>query len=171
MSVKFIDNHCFYGYRVRRTAANKMYQEYFSLTDVKAAGKDGRVSETKKKLVLARATRRDNELIAIQKQYKKDTLIIRSFRDDGSVKGISVLYKKEKSGNISPVFQVGCGSLKTKKIVCSSFSINAHGERGAWAKAVDCFCHHKEIKSSSELYRKLLTTRPKLDQAKLQPAL
>ncbi len=31
MSVKLLDNKAFYGYRVRRTVAGKLYQEYFSL--------------------------------------------------------------------------------------------------------------------------------------------
>ena len=48
MSVKLLDNKAFYGYRVRRTVAGELYQEYFSL---KKDGKrlDGRAMKVVEK--------------------------------------------------------------------------------------------------------------------------
>ena len=157
MSVKLLDNQAFYGYRVRRTVDGTLYQEYFSLKD---NGK--RLVGAKKKAVEQKAQARDAELEKAQlkaKEAKKDD---RCFNPDGSVRGISYLLKTEKSGNLTPIFQVGIASELERKTVCTSFSLNAHGKDGAWEKAVDAYAHHKSINKNSKLYKRLKTAMPKV---------
>ena len=98
MSVKLIDNEAFYGYRVRRTVDGKLFQEYFSLK------KDGkRMKPAERKKVLATAETRDSVLDTQQKKAKVARKAERCFHDNGSVKGISFLKKKEKSVSINKV--------------------------------------------------------------------
>ena len=93
LSVKLIDNEAFYGYRVRRTVDGKLFQEYFSLK------KDSkRMGPSLKTKVAAEAKKRDAVLEDKQKKAKVARKAERCFHDDGSVKGISFLKKKEKSG-------------------------------------------------------------------------
>ena len=158
MSVKLIDNDAFYGFRVRRTVDGKLFQEYLTL---KKGGK--RMSATLRKKVEAEAKIRDVELQEEQKNVKIARKAERCFHSDGSVKGISFLKKKEKSGNITPIFQVGIASVVDGKIVCTSFSINAHGLKGAWAKAVSSYTMHKDIKKGSKLYKKIDKAIPDVD--------
>ncbi len=158
MSVKLIDNDAFYGYRVRRTVDGKLYQEYLTL---KKAGK--RMGAAAQKKVLNQAKARDLELETAQKKAKESKKAERCFHDDGSVKGISFLKKKEKSGNLTPIFQVGIASEVDDKIVCTSFSVNAHGLEEAWLKAVEAYAHHKKIKKGTKLYKQLLAGMPKVD--------
>ena len=158
MSVKLIDNDAFYGYRVRRTVDGKLYQEYLTL---KKAGK--RMGATAQKKVLSQAKARDLELETAQKKAKESKKAERCFHDDGSVKGISFLKKKEKSGNLTPIFQVGIASEVDDKIVCTSFSVNAHGLEEAWLKAVEAYAHHKKIKKGTKLYKQLLAGMPKVN--------
>lgn len=158
MSVKLIDNAAFYGYRVRRTVAGKLYQEYFSLK------KDGKRASAKyKKEVEAVAKARDAELTVLQGKAKEASKADRSFREDGSVKGISFLKKREKSGNVTPIFQVGIASQHDGKIVCTSFSVNAHGLEGAWERAVASYTQHKGISKGTKLYKKILASMPVVD--------
>ena len=157
MSVKLLDNEAFYGYRVRRTVNGKLYQEYFSL---KKAGK--RMGPRLKKQVERQAIARDEELAAEQQRVKKQLKGERCFNADGSVKGISYLLKTEKSGTITPIFQIGIASELESKIVCTSFSLNAHGKEQAWRRAVDAYSRHKLIGKNSKLYKKLLTSMPKI---------
>ncbi len=157
MSVKLLDNQAFYGYRVRRTVDGKLYQEYFSL---KENGK--RLTGTKKKAVEAAAQARDQELERAQIKAREAAKDIRCFNPDGSVKGISYLLKTEKSGNLTPIFQVGIASEVERKTVCTSFSLNAHGRDGAWEKAVDAYARHKAIKRNSKLYKKLKSAMPRV---------
>lgn len=157
MSVKLIDNDAFYGYRVRRTVNGTLYQEYFSLK------RDGRrLIGRLKKLVEKDAIKRDEELLQEQQRVKQLLKAERCFHPDGSVKGISYLLKTEKSGTVTPIFQVGISSEVEKKVVCTSFSLNAHGEELAWQKAIDAYAKHKSIRKNTKLYNKLLSSRPKM---------
>ena len=160
MSVKLLDNEAFYGYRVRRTVNGKLYQEYFSL---KKAGK--RMGPRLKKKIELQAKARDEELANEQQRVKKQLKGERCFNADGSVKGISYLLKTEKSGTITPIFQIGIASELESKIVCTSFSLNAHGKEQAWRHAVDAYSKHKLIGKNSKLYKKLLTSMPKIKKA------
>jgi hypothetical protein len=165
VSVKLIDNEAFYGFRVRRTVDGKLHQEYYSL---KKDGKRMNPADTKKVENSAKA--RDAELDSAQKKAKESRKAERCFHDDGTVKGISFLQKKEKSGNITPIFQVGIASEVDGKIVCTSFSINAHGLHGAWEKAVESYAHHKNIKKGSKLYKEVETAMPKVNLSESQAA-
>lgn len=154
MSVKLLDNSAFYGFRVRRTVQGKVYQEYFSLKD---AGR--RVNEAAKQVVYEQALARDAELKTIQKETKLSMRGIKAFKADGSIKGISCLDKQEKSGNTTPIFQLGISSDINQKIVCTSVSINAYGEDEAWRRVVNLYCMHKQIDMHGEVYEKLLAAK------------
>jgi hypothetical protein len=157
MSVKLLDNKAFYGYRVRRTVAGELFQEYFSLK------RDGRRLEGRqKKAIEKEAIARDQELEAQQTRYLEETKEERCFKPDGSVRGISYLLKTEKSGNLTPIFQVGVASKVENKTVCTSFSLNAHGSDDAWNKAVEAYAKHKSIHKNSKLYQRLLKAMPKV---------
>lgn len=168
MSVKLIDNEAFYGYRVRRTVASKLYQEYFSLMSQGNSAGSKRMTATKAKIVLGKATKRDEELIALRDKAKKATKTSRCFHDDGSVKGISLNYKTEASGNITPIYQIGCQSEVEGKVICTSFSIKAHGLVKSWKMAVDCFCHHKQISTRTKAYKQIIAARIPLDANKMK---
>ena len=157
MSVKLLDNEAFYGYRVRRTVNGKLYQEYFSL---KKQGKP--LGPRLRKQVEAEASQRDEVLAEEQRRVKKQLKSQRCFNADGSVKGISYLLKTEKSGTVTPIFQIGIASELENKIVCTSFSLNAHGKQQAWRKAVEAYAKHKLISKNSKLYKKLLQSMPAL---------
>ncbi len=157
MSVKLLDNEAFYGYRVRRTVNGKLYQEYFSL---KKNGK--RMGPRLRKQVENEARRRDEELAAEQEQVKRKLKADRCFNPDGSVKGISYLLKTEKSGTVTPIFQIGIASELENKIVCTSFSLNAHGKERAWRNAVETYAKHQLISKNSKLYKQLLKSMPKI---------
>ena len=160
MSVKLLDNEAFYGYRVRRTVNGKLYQEYFSL---KNGGK--RMGPKLRKQVVAEAKNRDEELVSEQQRVKKQLKGARCFNTDGTVKGISYLLKTEKSGTVTPIFQIGIASELESKIVCTSFSLNAHGKDKAWRRAVDSYAKHKLISKNSKLYKKLMGSMPKVKKA------
>ena len=151
MSVNLLDNDAFYGYRVRRTVDAELFQEYFSL---KSAGK--RVREAARNKIYSLAQERDDELLEQQIKAKKANKAQRCFNENGSVKGISFLLKTEKSGTETPIFQVGIASDVEEKIICTSYSINAHGKDLAWKKAVDTFAKHKAIGKGTKLYMQLL---------------
>jgi len=156
VSVKLIDNEAFYGYRVRRTVNGKLYQEYFSL---KKAGK--RLKQRAKKIVENKAKARDAELQKEQVRSKEQRKSELCFHPNGSVKGISYLVKTEKSGTKTPIFQIGIASELEKKIVCTSFSVNAHGKAEAWKLAVESYAEHKNIRKGTKLYKQLLAAMPK----------
>ncbi|MFT5033241.1 MAG: hypothetical protein ACI9OO_001173 [Bacteroidia bacterium] len=155
MSVKLLDNKAFYGYRVRRTVDGELYQEYHSL---KASGK--RLVGANRKTIEKKAHERDQELEIAQQKARDASKDERCFNADGTVKGISYLLKTEKSGNLTPIFQVGIASELQRKTVCTSFSLNAHGTDGAWEKAVDAYAKHKIIKCNSKLYKRLKIAMP-----------
>jgi hypothetical protein len=156
-----LDNDAFYGYRVRRTVNGKLYQEYYSL---KKSGK--RMGPRLMKAVEREAIARDEELQKKQERSKKQRKAEMSFKPNGSVKGISYLIKKEKSGTLTPIFQIGIASELTGKIVCTSFSINAHGKKGAWQMVVDAYAKHKKISKRSKLYQQLLKAMPRARKSK-----
>lgn len=156
MSVKLLDNEAFFGYRVRRTVDGKLFQEYFSL---KKNGK--RLTGDARKRVESGALRRDKALAKAQAEAKLANKADRCFNPNGSVRGISYLVKTEKSGTKTPIFQVGIASESDGKIICTSYSINAHGKEAAWAMAVATFAQHKDIKKGTKLYKKLLASMPK----------
>jgi hypothetical protein len=157
VSVKLLDNEAFYGYRVRRTVNGKLYQEYFSL---KKGGK--RMGPRLRKQVELEANARDEELAQEQARVKKKLKAVRCFSDDGTVKGISYLLKTEKSGTVTPIFQIGIASELEQKIVCTSFSLNAHGKKNAWSLAVAAYAKHKLISKNSKLYKQLMEAMPKV---------
>ena len=156
MSVKLLNNEAFYGYRVRRTVDSKLFQEYFSL---KKSGK--RLIGAARKKVENAALARDKALADAQAKAKQANKADRCFNADGSVRGISYLVKTEKSGTKTPIFQVGIASEKDGKIICTSYSINAHGKAEAWQMAVVTYAQHKAISKASKLYKQLLAAMPK----------
>jgi hypothetical protein len=155
MSVKLLDNEAFYGFRVRRTVDGTLFQEYFSL-------KDGgeRVVGRARKAVEQAALRRDQELAQLQIKMRERNKAERCFNGDGTVRGISYLLKTEKSGAVTPIFQLGIASDLEQKIVCTSFSLNAHGGEEAWRKAIDTYAKHKVIRKNTKLYKQLLAAKP-----------
>ena len=155
MSVKLIDNEAFYGFRVRRTVNGQVFQEYFSLK------RDGvRLQGRALKQVEQQAQVRDRELAVLQAKQRAQCKGDRCFNSDGSVRGISFLRKTEKSGAVTPIFQVGIASELEEKVVCTSFSLNAHGTDEAWRKAIDAYAKHKVISKNSRLYKQLLAAMP-----------
>ena len=161
MSVKLIDNEAFYGYRVRRTIDGKLFQEYFSL-------KDGgeRLQGRMRRSVEQAAFRRDSALAELQMKVRDRHKGDRCFNSDGTVRGISYLMKTEKSGSVTPIFQLGIASELEQKIVCTSFSVRAHGTEEAWRKAVDTYAKHKVIRKNTKLYKQLLASKPARGDAK-----
>lgn len=155
MGVKLLDNEAFYGYRVRRTVDAKLFQEYFSL---KQSGK--RINGATKNKIKDQAFKRDSELSLLQAKRKQSKKADRCFNANGTVRGISYLVKTEKSGTKTPIFQVGIASEADSKIICTSYSINAHGKDRAWKLAVDTYTKHKGISKAGKLYRELLAAMP-----------
>ncbi len=156
MSVELLDNPRFHGFRVRRQVAGKTYQEYFSL---KEGGK--RLRGAKRAAVKAQAEARDDELSTLQAKERDRADKEIQLDETGQVKGILCRLKKEKSGSMTPVFQVGIMSRATGKIVNTTVSINKHGIESAWATAVDFYCKHKQISKRSKVYKELLDMCPK----------
>ena len=165
MSVKLIDNEAFYGFRVRRTVNGRLYQEYMSL---KKSGK--RLGPRQTRSVERLAEARDEELRLEQQKSRQRRKPELCFHDDGSVKGISYLVKTEKSGTRTPIFQIGIASELDAKIICTSFSINAHGPDAAWSKAVDTYARHKKISKGSKLYKKIAASMPAVANDGARPA-
>ena len=156
MSVELLDNPRFHGFRVRRQVEGKTYQEYFSL---KENGK--RLRGAKRAAVKEQAEKRDAELERLQTKAKDKADKEIQLDDSGQVKGILCRLKKEKSGTMTPVFQVGIMSRKTGKIVNTTVSINKHGIEPAWQSAVDFYCEHKQISKRAKIYKDLLAMCPK----------
>lgn len=155
MSVELLDTTRFHGFRVRRQIAGKTYQEYFSL---KKDGKRLRGADRAK--VKAKAEARDAVLAKQQNKAKAEAAEAALFDTKGKVRGILFRMKTEKSGTRTPVFQIGIMSTKLDKIVNTTVSINLHGFKGAWQKAVDFYAEHKKISKRSPLYKKLLRAQP-----------
>jgi hypothetical protein len=51
-------------------------------------------------------------------------------------------------------------SAKVNKIVNTTVSINLHGLKGAWQKAVDFYVDHKKISKRTQTYKQLLKAQP-----------
>lgn len=161
MSVELLDSPRFYGYRVRRQIMGKTYQEYFSLKD---SGK--RIRGERRAAVKAEAEARDAELE--RQQSKLHERRAKEIRVDssGQVRGILCRLKAEKSGNRTPVFQIGVMSLLDGRIVNTTVSINKFGVDEAWQRAVDFYARHKKIGKRSAAYRELLDAKPSEAQVK-----
>ncbi len=155
MSVELLDSPRFHGFRVRRQIGGKTFQEYFPL---KANGK--RLRGAKRAALKAAAEARDAELEQLQASTKERVSREVTIDAKGQVRGILFRLKKEKSGYHTPVFQIGIMSYKLNKIVNTTASINLHGMEGAWHRAVDFFCEHKNISKRSKGYRALLAAQP-----------
>ena len=155
MSVELLDTTRFHGFRVRRQIAGKTYQEYFSL---KSGGK--RLRGADRAQVKAKAEARDAALARQQAKAKAQAAEDLLFDTKGKVRGILFRMKTEKSGTRTPVFQIGIMSTKLNKIVNTTVSINLHGVKGAWQKAVDFYAEHKKISRKSATYKKLLRSQP-----------
>jgi len=155
MSVELLDTTRFHGFRVRRQIAGKTFQEYFSLK------KDGkRLRGPARARVKSAAEKRDAALEKMQEKAKAEAARTALFDKDGKVRGILFRMKTEKSGTRTPVFQIGIMSSKVGKIVNTTVSINLHGLKGAWQKAVDFYCDHKKISKRSNLYTQLVKAQP-----------
>ncbi len=155
MSVELLDSPRFFGYRVRRQILGRTYQEYFSL---KADGK--RLRGERRAEVKAAAEARD-EALSRQQRREQDRRAKEIHIDgDGQVRGILCRLKAEKSGNRTPVFQIGVMSLLENRIVNTTVSINKFGVEEAWRRAVDFYAAHKKISKRSSAYRSLLAAQP-----------
>jgi hypothetical protein len=155
MSLELLDSPRFYGYRVRRQIAGRSYQEYFSL---KADGK--RLRGEARSRVKEMAEARDAELAALQEtEQRKRAREVRVYRN-GQVRGILCRLKAEKSGNRTPVFQIGVMSLPENRIVNTTVSISKYGVEEAWQRAVEFYAWHKNLSKRSAAYRSLLASRP-----------
>ena len=155
MSVELLDTTRFHGFRVRRQIGGKTYQEYFSL---KADGK--RLRGASRAKVKQAAEARDVVLERQQTRAKAEAAKTALFDKTGKVRGILFRMKTEKSGTRTPVFQIGIMSAKVGKIVNTTVSINLHGLKGAWQKAVDFYVAHKKISKRTQTYSKLLKAQP-----------
>jgi hypothetical protein len=155
MSVELLDTTRFYGFRVRRQIAGQTFQEYFSL---KKNGKRLRGSDRTK--VKTKAEARDAVLARQQAKAKTEAAQAALFDTKGKVRGILFRMKTEKSGTRTPVFQIGIMSTKLNKIVNTTVSINLHGLKGAWEKAVTFYAEHKKISKRSPIFKKLLRAQP-----------
>ena len=155
MSVELLDSPRFYGYRVRRQIGGKAYQEYLSLI------KDGkRLKGMHRILVKNQAELRDTELKKLQSKNKKKLDKTVKFNGKGQVKGILFRMKKERSGRLSPVFQVGVFSRLDDKVVSTTVSINRHGRVAAWQRAVNFYCEHKLVSKRTKAYEQLISQCP-----------
>ena len=155
MSVELLDTTRFFGFRVRRQIAGQTFQEYFSL---KKNGKRIRGADRAK--IKTKAENRDTVLARQQSKAKIESEQTSLFDTKDKVRGILFRMKTEKSGTRTPVFQIGIMSNKLKKIVNTTVSINLHGLKAAWVKAVAFYAEHKKISRNSALYKKLLRSQP-----------
>jgi len=157
MAVKLIDHDKFYGLRVRRTINRRLYQEYYSL---KKDGTRISINSIEGKIIGGEASARDNVLELMQIKDKLRRKAELCFCSNGKVRGINFLNKTEKSGTISPIFQMGIQSAIENRIVCTSTAIKTYGKRDAWLRIIDIYCKHKKINKRSKLYGKLLAAMP-----------
>ena len=155
MSVELLNTTRFFGFRVRRQIDGQTFQEYFSL---KKNGK--RLRGEERSQIQAKAENRDGVLAKLQKKTRMEAHQSSIFNTKGKVRGILFRMKKEKNGTRTPIFQIGIMSLKLDKVVNTTVSINLHGLKGAWLKAVFFYIEHKKISQNSILYKKLLRAQP-----------
>jgi hypothetical protein len=159
MSVELLDTPRFFGYRVRRQILGKTYQEYFSL---KEEGR--RIRGERRAGVKARAEARDSELARQQDTLQRKRAKEVRIDGNGQVRGILCRLKAEKSGNRTPVFQIGVMSLLENRIVNTTVSINKFGTAEAWRRAVEFYARHKKISRRSGAYQSLLDAGPSAAQ-------
>ena len=135
--------------------------EYFSLKE-----NSKRLRGAKRAEIKAVADARDEELKVLQQKNrdKKDREI--ELDPSGQIRGILCRLKKEKSGTMTPVFQVGVMSRLRGKIVNTTVSITRHGRVEAWQRAVDFYCEHKKIGKRTKTYKELISRCPKPAQIK-----
>jgi len=155
MSVKLIDNECFYGYRARRRFDGKNYQEYFSLKKDRE-----RLTGCAMTAVKQAAAERDVVLAKLQVAAKKRNRIKHYFLASGHIKGINAIIKVERSGAITPVYRIGIHSEKEGKSVTTSVSLNKLGQQAAWADITAKFAKHKCLRKNSKLYDKVMAAAP-----------
>jgi len=155
MAVELLDSDRFYGYRVRRQINKQTYQEYFSL---KNNGK--RLRGARRQAVKTTAVVRDNILAHRKIRAERQQLFDRMFDKKGNVRGILMRLKREKSGTMTPVLQLGFSSLISPYNCCTTISINAHGLANAWEKAVNLYIIHKEIGQWGAIHDRLLKACP-----------
>ena len=155
MAVELLDTDRFHGFRVRRQIAGKTYQEYFSL---KQAGR--RIKGPARATVKALAEARDAELAQLQRAAREKADKTVRLDAKGQVKGILCRLKAEKSGTLTPVFQIGVMSRLENKIVNTTVSISRYGATDAWRRAIDFYALHKGISKRSRAYRDLLAAQP-----------
>lgn len=161
MSVELLDTPRFFGYRVRRQILGKTYQEYFSL---KENGK--RLRGERRAQIKARAEDRDEALARQQHSLQQKRAKEVRIDSNGQVRGILCRLKAEKSGNRTPVFQIGVMSLLENRIVNTTVSINKFGVAEAWRRAVEFYARHKKISKRSAAYRALLDAEPSAAQVR-----
>lgn len=155
MAVELLDTDRFHGFRVRRQIAGKTYQEYYSL---KHDGK--RIKGPARATVRALAEARDAELARLQKAARDKADKTVRVDAKGQVRGILCRLKTEKSGTLTPVFQIGVKSRLENKIVNTTVSISRYGATDAWRRAVDFYALHKGISKRSRAYGDLLAAQP-----------
>ncbi len=155
MSVELLDTPRFHGFRVRRQIAGKTYQEYYSL---KEHGK--RLRGPRRASLKAAAEARDAELEKLQLEAREKAAREVDIDAKGNVRGILFRLKREKSGNRTPVFQIGIMSTLENKIVNTTVSITRHGLENAWKRAVDFYATHKQLNKRSRAYKDLLAAQP-----------
>lgn len=159
MSVELLDTSRFYGYRVRRQVDGRPFQEYFSLM------RNGRrLRGEARSAVQAKAQARDAMLARRQQAHRRRLARSVHIAGRGRVRGILCRLKAEKSGNMTPVFQVGIMSLRERRVVSTTVSINRHGLTEAWRRAVEFYAYHKQIDRRSAAFRSLLGARPRQAQ-------
>lgn len=161
MSVELLDNPRFFGFRVRRQIEGKTYQEYFSLKENSKRMRGAKRSEVK-----AVADARDAVLKDLQQKARDKNDREIQLDPSGQIRGILCRMKKEKSGTLTPVFQVGVMSRIRGKIVNTTVSITKHGRLEAWQRAVDFYCEHKRIGNRTKTYKDLIARCPKPAQIK-----
>ena len=155
MSVELLDTPRFHGFRVRRQIDNKTYQEYFSLKQ------DGcRLRGPARAVVRQRAEARDAELASTQRLAKLRSAADVRLDERGRVRGILFRRKVEKSGSVTPTFQVGLASVLEGRLVNTTVSIKQHGFDEAWRRAVAFYARHRGVAPGSKTHRRLLGAKP-----------
>ena len=114
----------------------------------------------------ALAETRDAELKVLQQKRRDKNDREINLDETGQIKGILCRMKREKSGTLTPVFQVGVMSRVRLKIVNTTVSIAKHGRVEAWRRAVDFYCEHKNIGKRMKTYKDLIARCPKPAQIK-----
>ncbi len=147
MSLKLINNDSFYGFRSRRSINGVVHQKYYSL---KKNGK--KIVGKEKEAIRKEALAYDKELEQKQKEHKRqresEFKHLRNSWNNTGVRGIQIInksYSKHGKNYTSLCFSVSCVSRLVNKPVATSISIDEHGYKKAWEKAVGYLAKHKNI--------------------------